>query len=195
MGKQKLLQTMSDIVLLKNGFVTGLALYSLNSCHISSPLIDPGNNGVVRVSHLSAMFGLVEICAELIQSFADELPQGFEDTWLEYCRYFNAPSEEQAQRYGVSFGKLQLRQGHSRLTAYAAARLSDGELARRAWQEFNSGDGYNDSVEWKTQQVPTGQGLTQVDEVPWVSTNITALYGLAAIQNLGLLTHRASKFE
>lgn len=187
-GKQKLLRTMSDIALLKNGFVTGLVLYSLSGCRILPPSTDPENNGVVKVSHLSAMFGLVEICAELIQSFADDLPQGFENTWLDYCRYFNAPSEEQTRRYGASFGELQLRQGHSRLTAYAAFRLADRALAERAWLEFSGGDGYNASVEWKTRRVPVDQAITQIDEAPWISTNITAQYGLAAIQNLALLT-------
>ncbi|KAL2130809.1 hypothetical protein VTI74DRAFT_5920 [Chaetomium olivicolor] len=186
-AKEKLVQTMKGIASLKNGFVSGFALYDMHTGKISPPSNDPDNAGAVKVSHLSAMFGLAEICAELIQSFADELPQGFEDAWLDYCRYFNAPAEEQLQRYGVSFGKLQLRQGHSRLTAYAAAMLSDSTLARRAWEEFNTGDGYDTSTEWNTQAVPSDDALTKVEEAPWISTNITALYGLAAIQNLALL--------
>ncbi|RKU40955.1 hypothetical protein DL546_002623 [Coniochaeta pulveracea] len=187
LAKQKLLRTMSGIADLRNGFVTGLALYNMHTGEISPPLTDPQNQGVVKISHLSAMFGLVEICAELIQSFAEELPHGFEDAWLDYCQYFNASAEEQLQRYGVSFGKLQLRQGHSRLTAYAAVRLSNIALAQRAWEEFSATDGYDGSVEWRTQEVPPSAALTKVDEAPWVSTNITSLYGLAAIQNLALL--------
>ncbi|AEO66495.1 uncharacterized protein THITE_2114624 [Thermothielavioides terrestris NRRL 8126] len=187
-AREKLVQSMTGIARLKNGFVTGLALYNTRTGQISPPSNDPHNAGIVKVSHLSAMFGLVEICAELIHSFADELPAGFRDAWLDYCRYFNAPAEEQTQRYGASFGKLQLRQGHSRLTAYAAAVLSDSALARRAWQEFFEAgdDGYGASAEWDTRLVPVDQALTRV-EAPWVSTNITALYGLAAIQNLALL--------
>jgi hypothetical protein len=186
-AKQKLLQTMAGIAGLRNGFVTGLALYNMHTGQISPPAADAKNQGVVKISHLSAMFGLVEICAELIQAFADDLPPGFEDAWLDYCQYFNAPAEEQLQRYGVSFGKFQLRQGHSRLTAYAAARLSSSALARRAWEEFSATDGYNGSVAWTTQETPPSEALMQVDEAPWVSTNITSLYGLAAIQVLALL--------
>ncbi|OIW26678.1 hypothetical protein CONLIGDRAFT_707105 [Coniochaeta ligniaria NRRL 30616] len=186
-AKKKLLKSMFGIARLKNGFVTGLALYNMHTGQVSPPSGDPENKGVTKVSHLSAMFGLVEICAELIQSFADELPIGFEDAWLDYCRYFNASAEEQIKKYGVSFGRLQLRQGHSRLTAYAASRLADSGLAQCAWQEFNSGDGFDTRVKWRTQLVPPSESLTRVEEAPWISTNITALYGLAAMQNIALL--------
>ncbi|GME23759.1 secreted protein [Neofusicoccum parvum] len=126
-ARRKLLATMSGISALKNGFVTGQVSYSLLTGEISPPLEDPGNGGVVKVSHLSAMFGLFEICAELLDLLQTDVPAGFKDAWLEYCRYFNATSEEQTKRFGVSFGKLQLQQGHSRLTAYGS-RAMDTEM-------------------------------------------------------------------
>ncbi|KAL1857577.1 hypothetical protein VTK73DRAFT_8031 [Phialemonium thermophilum] len=187
-AKQKLLRSMAGIARLQNGFVTGYALYDMRTGDVSPPAHDPDNRGVVKVMHLSAVFGLVEICAELISCLADELPPGFEAAWLEYCRYFNAPADEQRQRYGVDFGRLQLRQGHSRLTAYVAARLGDEALARRAWDEFHTTDGYNaESVPWKTQRVETHDAIAPAEEAPWVSTNLTAMYGLAAMQNHAFL--------
>lgn len=188
-AKTKLLQTMTGIGRLKNGFVTGNALYNTKTGQISPP-VGSENAGAVTVSHLSAMFGLVEVCAELINTLGADLPDGFEQAWLDYCRYFNASQEEQAERYSVSFGHKILRQGHSRLTAYAAARLGNEKLAERAWHEFKTGDGYDTSTVWETQLVPTSYATSpQVEEAPWVSTNITSLYGLAAIQNLALLSN------
>ena len=196
-ARDKLWRSMRGIGGLHNGFVTGLALYNMRTGDVSPPAHDTDNKGVVKVSHLSAMFGLVEVCAELIELMADKAEKAdtedarvyrrFRDAWLDYCQAFNASAEEQAQRYGSSFPNLQLRQGHSRLTAYAAHSLGAPTLARRAWHEFATGDGYNVATNWVVSAVDAHDNVSPVDEAPWVSTNITALYGLAAIQNLALL--------
>jgi hypothetical protein len=116
------------------------------------------------------------------------IPRAFEAAWLDYCRFFNAPPAAQAARYGATFGFLKLRQGHSRLTAYAAARTRDDGLAARAWAEFaDDADGfYPRGATRSTQLVPPTRALLRqgVEEAPWILTNIAALYGLAAIQNL-----------
>lgn len=182
-AQAKLLRSVGGIGRLANGFVTGRALYDTASGEVSRPVSDPENKGVVQVSHLNAMFGLAEICAEVIGAFPSETA-GFKRAWLEYCRYFNASEDEQRARFGQGFGKLQLRQGHSRLTAYAARVLGDAGLARRAWGEFYLADGYGPDLPWRSEVVEAPQVLGTVDEAKWASTNITALYGLAAIQNL-----------
>ncbi|KAF8855055.1 hypothetical protein BDZ45DRAFT_805365 [Acephala macrosclerotiorum] len=154
---------------------------------------DLDNKGVVQISHLSAMFGLVEVCAEIIDKFPPEAIPGFENAWLEYCAYFNGTNTEQISRFGVGFGKLQLRQGHSRLTAYAAKRLGDQVLAKRAWEQFylkgghGPEDGYGPDTNWEGIAVSTENAIVPVTEATWVSTNISALYGIAAIQNLALI--------
>jgi hypothetical protein len=177
-AEKKLLATMRTIGRMPNGFVTGSGLYD----------IDTGEFAVaqktVSVSHLSAMFGQVEICAELIGLV--DLPE-FEAAWLQYCRLFNATRAEQTAETGAHFGNLILKQGHSRLTAYAAARLGDATLAARAWQEFTATDGYTDASPWRTVPLTGPEVLNPVEDAPWVDTNTTALYGLAAIQNLALL--------
>ncbi|CAI4212480.1 unnamed protein product [Parascedosporium putredinis] len=145
----KLINTMAGIGKLKNGFVTGSGLYNPDDGTLAPPPSDPGNNGVVSVSHLSAMFGLVEVTAELIDHYGDLLPEGFEDAWLDYCYYYGASSQEQASRYGTAFTGLNLYQGHSRLTAYAAKRRGDAALAKRAWDAFYNTDGMTESARWK----------------------------------------------
>ncbi|MCK7559821.1 hypothetical protein MKQ70_34730 [Chitinophaga sedimenti] len=53
----------------------------------------------------------------------------FEKAWLQYCELYNASGEEQQAVLGRSLGKLNLRQGHARLTAFAANRKKI-----RSWQ-------------------------------------------------------------
>ncbi|WP_436521183.1 hypothetical protein [Actinoplanes sp. HUAS TT8] len=182
-AERKLLATMRTIARMPNGFVTGSGLYDIDTGEFAEI------GKVVSVSHLSAMFGQVEICAELIGLV--DVP-GFEQAWLQYCRLFNATKAEQAAETGADFGNLILKQGHSRLSAYAAVRLNDAALAARAWREFTGTDGYTDASPWQTTRREGPEVLNPVDEASWVDTNTTALYGLAAIQNLALIGDRLS---
>ncbi|GAA1578104.1 Tat pathway signal sequence domain protein [Kribbella sancticallisti] len=175
-ARTKLLGTMETIAAMPNGFVTGGGLYDLDTGRFA-----PVTAKTVSVSHLSAMFGQVEICAELIDLV--EMP-AFEQAWLQYCRLYNASRAEQTAECGAHFGNLILRQGHARLTAYAAARLDRDDLAARAWREFYTGDGYAPTLPWTAQ--PVASTLNPTEAATWVSTNTTALYGLAAIQTLAL---------
>lgn len=186
-AKGKLLTTTRGIGSLANGFVTGQVTYNLLTGEIFPPVEDPDNKGVVKVSHLSAMFGLFEICADILDSLATDTPPGFKEAWLSYCRYFNAPADEQIERFGVSFGNLQLKQGHSRLTAYVSRELDDPSLASRAWNELLSSDGYRTDAPWTIRRIDSDGPTNSVEEAPWISTNITSLYGLAAIQNLAII--------
>ncbi len=58
---------------------------------------------------------------------------------MQYCTLYNAPPEQQKAALGESLGELNLGQGHSRLTAYAARIKRDPALALRAWEEFYAG--------------------------------------------------------
>jgi hypothetical protein len=179
--RDKLVGTMETIAAMPNGFVTGSGLYDLDTSRFA-----PVTAKTVSVSHLSAMFGQVEICAELI----DLIPNAaFEAAWLQYCRLFNATKAEQLAECGADFGNLILKQGHSRLTAYAAVRLKDDTLGTRAWTDFYTGDGYAPTLPWVSQRVTST--LNPTDAATWVSTNTTALYGLAAIQLLALVPEKA----
>jgi hypothetical protein len=138
-----------------------------------------------EASHLSAVFGQAEMCAELIGLV--NMPE-FEQAWLQYCELFNGTAEEQQAALGHALGRLNLQQGHSRLTAFAAMRRHDARLAARAWTEFFGGEGgmaRRPTLETKRVEGPAV--LNPVDEAAWVSTNSTAQWGLAAIQNLALV--------
>ncbi|WP_326724327.1 Tat pathway signal sequence domain protein [Streptomyces sp. NBC_00243] len=181
-AKARVLSTMETIAAQPNGFVQGSGLYDLDTGKFAIAAAP-----VVGVSHLSAVFGLNELCAELIDLV--EVPK-FKDAYLNYCRYFNATKAEQAARYGSNFGTLLLFQGHSRLDAYAAVQTGDAKLATRAWDKFYNSDGYKESAPWTTEKLSGPVTLVPGSEANWVYTNDTALYGLAAIENLALLGDR-----
>ncbi|MFJ9359025.1 exo-rhamnogalacturonan lyase family protein [Streptomyces mirabilis] len=178
-AKARVLSTMETIAAQPNGFVQGSGLYDLDTGRFAV-----ASAPVVSVSHLSAVFGLNELCAELIDLV--DMPK-FKEVYLDYCRYFNATKTEQAARYGTNFGSLLLFQGHSRLDAYAAVQTGDATLAKRAWTKFYSSDGYMESSPWKTEPLSGPVTLVPGSEANWVSSNDSALYGLAAIENLALL--------
>ncbi|MER5252848.1 Tat pathway signal sequence domain protein [Streptomyces sp. NPDC002855] len=178
-AEARLRSTMETIAAQPNGFVQGSGLYDLDTGKFAVAA-EPA----VNVSHLSAMFGLVEMCAELID-LVDQ-PE-FKEAWLDYCRYFNATKAEQRERYGKDFGSLLLFQGHSRQDAYAAAQLKDGELATRAWRKFHDSDGYTKAMSWAKADVEGPAVLEPGYENLRINTNETALFGLAAIQNLALV--------
>lgn len=182
-ARERLLGTMADIASFTNGFIHQSGLYDLDKGRYVE-------EGPLKVSHLSAVFGLVEINSELISLTKGtdlEVP-GFEDAWLTYCRLYNASRAQQKEETGHDFGGLNLRQPHSRVTAYAAESLDDDALAARAWEEFGLGrHGYARGTDWTTQRIEAPYVLEPLDEAPFVSTNATSQYALAAIQNLALI--------
>lgn len=138
-----------------------------------------------RASHLSTMFGLPELCAELIELI--DVPE-FKEAWLTYCRIYNAPREVQQEFFDTSYRDPGFVQSHSRITAYAAAMENDTELAERAVSELLQDEwGIHGNAPKREKQLFTThlegpEVLNPVDEAPWVSTNDSAQWGLAAIQ-------------
>ena len=164
----------------KGLFSTGLIL------NVETGAFEITKSDRVSVSHLNAVFGLVEVCAELVELL--DVPE-FKQAWLDYCELYNAGPELQKKRLGSELRGTNLRQGHARLTAYAAKLKNDPALAARAWEEF--------AIDWRGRRSPTGRFpvtrvagpavLRPVDEAVFVSTNDAAQWGLAAIQCLALV--------
>ncbi|MCE7043329.1 Tat pathway signal sequence domain protein [Dyadobacter sp. CY312] len=174
--KTKLLNSMKTIAGQPHGFFTGVSTMDLNTGKFIQ-----AEKGKLSVSHLSSVFGLTEICAELIDVF--DVPE-FEKAWVLYCQLYNGTAEEQKAALGQPLSKLNLRQGHSRLTAYAASRKNDPKLANRAWEEFFEGDAGIKNPTQTVKQLKGPEVLYAIDEAPGVSTNAVAQWGLAAMQCL-----------
>ena len=144
----------------------------------------PAQKTKPQASHLSAVFGLAEICAELIA--LTDIP-AFEKAWLQYCELYNAPSEQQRAALGTELGKLNLRQAHARLTAFAARRKQDASLATRAWNEFfEGGAGIRNPIP-AIKRLQGPQVLNPVEEADNISTNAVAQWGLTALILLGTI--------
>ncbi|HLU73506.1 MAG TPA: Tat pathway signal sequence domain protein [Nonomuraea sp.] len=185
-ARDRLLGTMTGIGALPRGFLTGEARLDLATGRFDT------SRDAVEVSHLSAVFGLPEICSELIALGLDA--PGFERAWLDYCRLYLAAPERQAAETGRALTGISLIQAHSRLAAYAAARLGDAGLAALAWRKFfrDEGDQLNSNAlqrepEWRLTRVEGPHVPAALWDAPFVSTNDAAQYGLAAIQNLALI--------
>lgn len=182
-ARDKLLGTMADIGALPQGFLTGEALYDIATGRFDT------SRDQISVSHLSAVFGLVEIASELIALVDDP---AFERAWLQYCRLFLATPAQQEAEVGQPLTGIYLTQAHSRLTAYAAARLGDAELAARSWVEFDAGGELlgNDAA-FRLHRVEPPFVLQPIDEAHTVSTNDASQFALATIQLLALVGHAA----
>ncbi|USN98688.1 MAG: twin-arginine translocation signal domain-containing protein [Phycisphaeraceae bacterium] len=141
------------------------------------------------MSHLSAVFGLNEICAELVQLL--NVPS-FEKAWLDYCQYYNATRAERKEALGVDLRSGILVNGHSRLTAFAAVHRNSEALAHRAWRELLAGDSEQfspDRFEPVNRLIDAGpESLKPVNETNWMSTNDIGMWGTATIQDLALVS-------
>lgn len=174
--REKLLNSMRTIAGQPHGFFTGSSLMNLKT-----GAFQPDATNKVSVSHLSAVFGLAEVCYELTSLIDD---QAFKQAWTDYCRLYNATPEEQKAELGESLKKLNLQQGHARLTAFAAKITGDKKLAGRAWQEFYRGQGGTRERIEHTMAVEVPDVLNPLQEAPRVSTNSVAQWSLAAMQCL-----------
>lgn len=176
--RDRILAGMHSIGAMPKGWFAGGSNFDLATGRFT------GKGDEVSISHLNSVFGAVEINSELFDLF--DVP-AYEKAWLDYCEAYNAPPAEFAAKTGANPRGRNLRQGHSRLTAFAAKHRSSPALARRAWAEFFSGDaGLDMDVAARARRVQGAAVLKPVDEAP-VSTNGTAQWGLAAIQNLALV--------
>lgn len=182
-SRDRLLGTMADIGALKHGFFTGEALYDLDTGRFDT------SRERVGASHLSIMFGLVEICSELVDLVSEEDAPGFADAWLQYCRLYLATPQQQVAELGVEHGGAPFEQAHSRILAYAAHRLGDDELADRAWEAFFAG-GERMRGDFVPERVEPPLVMAPVDDAPTLWTNDAAQGSLATMQCLALVGHR-----
>ncbi|MCD0447288.1 hypothetical protein LO763_27100 [Glycomyces sp. A-F 0318] len=190
-SRDRLLGTMRDIGALPKGFFTGEALYDLDTGRFDTA------RDRVAVSHLSAVFGLVEVCSELvalIDAGQVEAP-GFKEAWLQYCRLYLAEPEERVAELGEAASGFNLEQAHSRLAAYAANRLGDEALADRAWRAYFTGGEFAGEAAFRSARILPPEVLSPVDESRTLYTNDAAQCGLATIQNLALIGARLPAAE
>ncbi|AIA73065.1 Tat pathway signal sequence domain protein [Pectobacterium atrosepticum] len=191
--RERLLNSMQTLAAQPHGFFTGNAAIDPDTGRFLSAPADQ-----VEISHLSAVFGLTEICSELIEVLPDP---AFRRAWLDYCRLYNDPVALSAA-VGKTVKKLNLAQGHARLTAFAARQLNDRTLAQRAWAEFTAGSGGIANPTLMQRRLTPPEVLSPINEpvidstidkhsgsttATNLATNAVAQWGLTAIALLALL--------
>ncbi len=175
----RLVNSMTSIAKQPKGFFTGMGRMD-----VESGAFEISENQEISVSHLNAVFGLIEICTELIDLI--DLPE-FKKAWIQYCEFYNASPELQKKELGSVSRNQGLRQGHSRLTAYAAMKKDSEELSQRAWNEFTLNDQQRSLAIPETIIIKRPQTLQEVTEAKGISTNYAAQWCLAAMQIMSLI--------
>ncbi|WP_140986984.1 Tat pathway signal sequence domain protein [Asticcacaulis tiandongensis] len=178
--RQRIVNGMESIGAMKKRWFAGGAPFDLKTGKFQ------GDGDYVGISHLNAVFGAVEIHSELFQLV--DVPS-YRKAWLEYCRYYNAPEAEVAALLGQPTRGRNLRDAHSRLTAYAAYHEKDRALALRAWSEFFGLElrETHPGLNRQTTRIDGTKVLRPIDEDATLYTNGAAQWGLAAIQNMALI--------
>ena len=172
--RARIVDGMRTIAALQKQWFAGSATYDVKTGKFS------GASDRLAVSHLNAAFGAPEIHVEMLALIREP---AYDKAWLDYCRWYNAPKEGFVAKWGEPFGPRNLKQGHSRLTAFAAHAEKDAALATRAAEEFYGGDAGFGMMGGDPRVKLPGGGI----EWPGVSTNASAQWGLAAIQLLALV--------
>ncbi|AOA60486.1 Hypothetical protein PP7435_CHR1-1433 [Komagataella phaffii CBS 7435] len=168
------------------GFATGTVLMNLDNGQITKPSLPLAP---YAISHLSSVFGLTEILSELFINFQnDDLIEAVKREWIRYSLAYNGGEEKQLELYGFSFGDKILRQGHARLISHSSVLTNDESLQKEAWNQFFT---LTDETEykgkqWTTEKLDTSETVNkQSAACGWITTNITAQYGIAALALLG----------
>jgi hypothetical protein len=176
--RDKLLRSMASIAAQPEGFLAGGGTMNLRT---GAFIVEKERK--INVSHLSAVFGLPEICSELIRT----VPQpAFRDAWLRYCRLYNATEVQQKAELGQSLGKLNLGQGHARLLGYAAVQWQDSAVLKRAWAQFYEGKAGLVDKDLVSRRIKPPLVLREIEEAPAISTNAIAQWALGAMGMMAL---------
>ncbi|RAH42555.1 polysaccharide lyase family 26 protein [Aspergillus brunneoviolaceus CBS 621.78] len=184
-GRDRLLKMLEGIANLEYGIATKAILLHTKTGEVRTC---PPPTRPYAISHLSMLFGFPELVSELVDYAESEHPaavDAFLKAYLTYCRSYNGGADVQREEYGFEFpATATWRQSHSTLTAFAARRGDDAEIARAAWQQFFETDGYTKDHQWTVTPTAAPTYFSEGEEAPWITTNEAARYGVSAIFNL-----------
>ncbi|MBC7785849.1 MAG: Tat pathway signal sequence domain protein [Burkholderiales bacterium] len=155
--------------------------------NIDTGAIEYGGGKDFSLGGLTAMFGMPEMCVELIQTYGDQAPK-FAWAYAVYGILYFGTDEERMREIGVTFRTAgSLKDVHSRVTAYAAKYRGDKALADRAWKDFFDSQNPQEKLRRFTPKRLEGPIVLNSVEVISMSTNSAAQWALAAMQNLALI--------
>jgi hypothetical protein len=177
--------SMRDIGNAQWGFFTNRFDFDPETKRMTAPA-----DATPMASHLSIMFGLPEVVAEMIQLI--DIPE-FKEAWLQYCAFCQAPRDVLDELLGPEYEPPTFPIAHASILAYAAAMKGDPKLASQVGEGLFS-TGKNEEPSLETRRIEGPDALNSVDEATWVSTNDSAQWGLAAIRASALVPEAISAY-
>lgn len=169
----------------EGGFFINRYNYDPKTRQMTAPEGEP-----LMVSHLSVMFGLPEVVAEVNELI--DIPQ-FKDAWIQYGTLLYASNDEKLEKLGSKVKSPGFKTAHSRVMAYAAVQSGNEALKKKAAHYFFSPPAEGGDPVLATHLVEGPAVLNPVEEASWVKTNISAQWGLAAMQVSALIPDEISK--
>ena len=141
-------------------------------------------------THLTICMGAPETWFELIDLLCDK---EWEEMLAEYGAFYFAPREEQQAKSGVLIGnrEFSLPFMASAIGAFAAKHYGDKKLAHTVWTSLREAlskegkTGGDAGSNFIAKKVKSAAG--EIDEIDWISTNVTSQFCLNAIVCLDLI--------
>lgn len=142
-------------------------------------------------THLAVCMGGPQTWFELVPLLGDD---EWERMLADFGSFYFASKEEQQERSGGIIGnrEFSLPFMAAAMGAFGANRLGDKKLARKVWDTLlaslkGNGSSAECGSEFVPEKVPFCSDGRGIDEVPWVTTNVTAQFCLNAIVCLELI--------
>lgn len=138
-------------------------------------------------THLQICMGAPNIWMEMADLLEDD---SWREMMAEYGRFYFLPEEQKQRESGGLIGSRQFSLPFmaSAMGAYAAAWLKDDDTARRTWavllHTLLNGEG---SEGFAAVITPDAGNRAQLTEIPWISTNFAAQFGINLIMALDLI--------
>jgi hypothetical protein len=186
--RDRILTGMQDLAKLPAGLFAGQQGGAVGFDPATAHISDLQLGGDYGKVNLTMSFCGEQIMWEVIELV--DVPE-FRAKLIEFCRYVQAPSQEQQAHFGFSFNTSAPGAVYSRMTAWAGEQLDEPAVQQRGWAEL-LGDGT--AAGWPAPvRVDGAATFTPVDEIPLpgFNTNDVAQRSLAIIALLAVAPDQA----
>jgi hypothetical protein len=186
--RDRIITGMKDIANLPAGLFSGVQGGAVGFDPASGHVTDLKLGGDYGKVNLTMLF-----CGEQIMWETTDLVDvpAFKAKLLEFCRYVQAPADENLAHFGVKFATGAPGVFYSRMTAWAGEQTGETVIQQRGWTAFQNDSG---GTPWPAPVPVSGTAVfSPVDEIPQTSfsTNDLAQRNLAIIALLAVAPNQA----
>lgn len=140
-------------------------------------------------THLQICMGAPTVWLEMAELLEDD---AWRDMLAEYGRFYFLPEADRKRESGGLTGQREFSLPFmaAAMGAYAAARLNDPVTARRTWAILLQSLLGTDETGFTLHQLPQEGNQALLKEIPWISTNFAAQFGVNTIMALQFIRHQ-----